>query len=195
MGFPGGAVAKNPPANTGDKGSIPGPGRFHMARATKPVLQSPRAATTEPMSCNYWSLHAKASTHNERAPVLQLLKSSHHRASKLQLLSPSATTTQACSPRTYALQQEKPLRWEDRAPQRESSPCSPEPKKKESSKIHSWSLYISKKADQDTWPNWSTIKIKIKEGEKRCIAWFLEVHSFPTIINTRQMTAPFPFPS
>ena len=28
--FPGGAMDKNPPANTGDIGSIPGPGRFHM---------------------------------------------------------------------------------------------------------------------------------------------------------------------
>ena len=30
MGLPGGAVAKNPPANAGDTGSIPGPGRSHM---------------------------------------------------------------------------------------------------------------------------------------------------------------------
>ena len=29
-GFPGGAVVKNPPANAGDVGSIPGPGRSHM---------------------------------------------------------------------------------------------------------------------------------------------------------------------
>ena len=29
-GFPGGAVVKNPPANAGDMGSIPGPGRSHM---------------------------------------------------------------------------------------------------------------------------------------------------------------------
>ena len=29
-GFPGGAVVKNPPANTGDMGLSPGPGRFHM---------------------------------------------------------------------------------------------------------------------------------------------------------------------
>ena len=29
-GFPGGAVVGNPPANAGDTGSIPGPGRFHM---------------------------------------------------------------------------------------------------------------------------------------------------------------------
>ena len=28
--FPGGAVVKNPPANTGDMGSNPGPGRSHM---------------------------------------------------------------------------------------------------------------------------------------------------------------------
>ena len=35
--FPGGAVVKNPPANAGDPGSIPGPGRFHMPGATKPT--------------------------------------------------------------------------------------------------------------------------------------------------------------
>ena len=28
--FPGGAVVKNPPANAGDTGTIPGPGRTHM---------------------------------------------------------------------------------------------------------------------------------------------------------------------
>ena len=31
--FPGGAVVKNPPANAGDTGSIPGPGRSHMPRS------------------------------------------------------------------------------------------------------------------------------------------------------------------
>ena len=30
--FPGGLVIKNPPASAGDMGSIPGPGRSHMAR-------------------------------------------------------------------------------------------------------------------------------------------------------------------
>ena len=30
--FPGGAVVKNPPANAGDTGSSPGPGRSHMLR-------------------------------------------------------------------------------------------------------------------------------------------------------------------
>ena len=31
--FPDGAVVKNPPANVGDMGSIPGPGRSHMPRS------------------------------------------------------------------------------------------------------------------------------------------------------------------
>ena len=30
MNFPGGPKVKTPPANPGDVGSIPGPGRFHM---------------------------------------------------------------------------------------------------------------------------------------------------------------------
>ena len=30
LGFPRGTVVKNPPANAGDTGSSPGPGRSHM---------------------------------------------------------------------------------------------------------------------------------------------------------------------
>ena len=30
LDFLGGAVVKNPPANAGDTGSSPGPGRYHM---------------------------------------------------------------------------------------------------------------------------------------------------------------------
>ena len=33
--FPGGTVGKNPPANAGDTGSIPGPGRFHMVQSNE----------------------------------------------------------------------------------------------------------------------------------------------------------------
>ena len=33
LGFPGGAVVKNLPANAGDTGSSPGPGRSHMPRS------------------------------------------------------------------------------------------------------------------------------------------------------------------
>ena len=32
-GSPGGAVVKNPPANAGDTGSSPGPGRSHMLQS------------------------------------------------------------------------------------------------------------------------------------------------------------------
>ena len=32
-GFPGGTVVKNPPANAGDTGSNPGPGRSHVPRS------------------------------------------------------------------------------------------------------------------------------------------------------------------
>ena len=33
-GLPGGPVIRNLPANAGNKGSIPGPGRFHMLRGS-----------------------------------------------------------------------------------------------------------------------------------------------------------------
>ena len=33
QGFPGGVAVKNPPANAGDTGSSPGPGRSHMLRS------------------------------------------------------------------------------------------------------------------------------------------------------------------
>ena len=60
--FPGGTVIKNTPANAGDTGLVPGPGRPHMPRSNKarapqllnlhsracePQLLSPCAATTE----------------------------------------------------------------------------------------------------------------------------------------------------
>ena len=35
MDFPGGPVVKNPPANAGDLGSVPGLGRFHMPQGSQ----------------------------------------------------------------------------------------------------------------------------------------------------------------
>ena len=61
-GFLGGAVLKNPPANAGDTGSIPGPERSHMRRATKPVYH------------NYWAYALEPTTHSYWARVLQLLE-------------------------------------------------------------------------------------------------------------------------
>ena len=55
--FPGGTVGKNPPANAGDTGLIPGLRRFHMPQNNyAPPLQllRPHAATTEaqaPRAC------------------------------------------------------------------------------------------------------------------------------------------------
>ena len=42
LDFPNGRVVKTPPANAGDTGLIPGPGRFHMGQL------SPCATTTDP---------------------------------------------------------------------------------------------------------------------------------------------------
>ena len=53
-----------------------------------------------------------------RAPQLLSLRS---RAHKSQLLSPHATTTEACMPGARSPQQEKPLQWEARAPQLEKA--------------------------------------------------------------------------
>ena len=70
LDFPGGAVDKNPPANSGDMGSIPGLGRFHM-----PQQLSPCATTTEPVHHKYWSLYALGpANHTWLAPAPQLLK-------------------------------------------------------------------------------------------------------------------------
>ena len=37
LDFPGGPVVKSPPANPGDMGSIPGPGRSQYCGAPKPM--------------------------------------------------------------------------------------------------------------------------------------------------------------
>ena len=79
--FPGGAVVKNPPADAGDTGSSPGPGRSHMprsnearapqllslrSRAREPQLLSPRATTTEARARLEPVLRNKRSHRNEK---------------------------------------------------------------------------------------------------------------------------------
>ena len=59
--FPGGTVVKNPPANAGDTGSSPGPGRSHVPQsywARVPQLLKP--VRLEPV------LHNKRSHRNEK---------------------------------------------------------------------------------------------------------------------------------
>ena len=50
--FLGGPVVKNPPANAGDTGLIPGPGRFHM-----------------PVSCQLLSLRSEARALQQEKPA------------------------------------------------------------------------------------------------------------------------------
>ena len=98
--FPGGPVVKNPPANAGDTGSIPGQGRLRMPWSNKePVLEhsslrsrarelqtlSPRAATTEALSTTreataVMSLH----TATRQEPLLAAARESPLAAMKTQ---------------------------------------------------------------------------------------------------------------
>ena len=84
LGFPGGAVVRNPPANAGDTGLSPGLGRSRMprsnwarapqllslhSRAREPQLLSLRAATTEahvpePVLCNNRGHRNEKPTHH-----------------------------------------------------------------------------------------------------------------------------------
>ena len=95
MGFPGGTMDRNLPANAGTTGLIPGPGRFlvlvHVPRANKacvppllkpvhsraqepqllsPVLQLLKPICLEPMLSNERSLHSEQPAHHSREEAL-----------------------------------------------------------------------------------------------------------------------------
>ena len=56
-GLPSGSVVTNLPGNAGDMGSIPGPGRSHMARNNQAhVPQLSSLFSVEPMRRTRWSL-------------------------------------------------------------------------------------------------------------------------------------------
>ena len=56
--FPGGTVDKNPPANAGDMGLIPSPGRSHSCKATKPVHHNYRAHAPQQEKPLQWEAYA-----------------------------------------------------------------------------------------------------------------------------------------
>ena len=60
-GFPGGAAVENLPANAGDMGSSPGPGRSHMLQSKL----GPRATITEPARLEP-VLHSRRGRDSER---------------------------------------------------------------------------------------------------------------------------------
>ena len=93
QGFPGGAVVKNPPANAGDTGSSPGPGRSHMPRsnsARAPQLLSLHSGARvpqllEPVLCNKRSHHNEKPAHrSEEEPPLTATRESPHAATETQ---------------------------------------------------------------------------------------------------------------
>ena len=85
LGFSVGPVVKNPPANAGDTGSIPGPGRSHIpgskarapqllslhSRAHEPQLLSPCAATREATATCTATKSSPRSPQLEKAHVQQ----------------------------------------------------------------------------------------------------------------------------
>ena len=69
--FPGGTVVKNLPANAGDTGSSPGPGRSHMPRsnwAHAPQLLSLRSRAREPQLLRPCATTTEARVPRARAP-------------------------------------------------------------------------------------------------------------------------------
>ena len=68
MDFPGGAAAKNLPANAGDTGSSPGRANPTCHGATKPVCHNYWACALEPMRHNYWARVPRAHTPQQEKP-------------------------------------------------------------------------------------------------------------------------------
>ena len=69
-GFPGGAVVKNPPANAGDTGLSPGPGRSHMPWSNKtlePQLLSLCSGACEPQLLSLCATTTEACAPRARA--------------------------------------------------------------------------------------------------------------------------------
>ena len=81
--FPGGPVIKNPPANAGDLGSSPSPGRSHMLRETKLLCHNYWACAPEPRAAAAEAEYPRArAPQQEEAPQWEActprLESSHH---------------------------------------------------------------------------------------------------------------------
>ena len=71
LGFPGGAVVKNLPANAGDTGLSPGPGRSHMLwsnQARVPQLLSLHSRAREPQLLSLCATTTEARVPRARAP-------------------------------------------------------------------------------------------------------------------------------
>ena len=65
-GFPSGTMVQNPPANAGDTGSSPGPGRSHMPRSN--WVRAPQLLSLRSRVCELQLLSPRATTTEARAP-------------------------------------------------------------------------------------------------------------------------------
>ena len=101
LGFPGGTVVKKPPANAGDAGLIPGPGRFHLPRSNwdrelqplkppclQPVLrneprtpQPERARSQQQEPCTPQPERARSQQREPRTPQPERARSQQRRPS------------------------------------------------------------------------------------------------------------------
>ena len=88
-------MGKNPLGSAGDTGSVPGVGKFHMpwsthVTTTRPVLESLRAATTEPthlepvLPDERSHRNEKPEHHSIEYPSLAATRESLHKATKIQ---------------------------------------------------------------------------------------------------------------
>ena len=109
LGFHGGSVVKNLPANAGDTGSVLGVEDSTRCAAAKPMRRNYWACALEPGSCSYW-------TH-----VPQLLKSTYPRAHAPQQEKPPQWEARALplerSPRSRQL---------EKSPHSNEDPAQPE---------------------------------------------------------------------
>ena len=79
MGFLGNSVIKNPPANAGDMGSVPNPGRSYVLWSNYAHVPQPRSLCSRAQNCNCWA-HTRP-----RACALQQEKPPQWAAAHLQL--------------------------------------------------------------------------------------------------------------
>ena len=79
-------MVKNPPANAGDMGSSPGPGRSHMPQSNEARVPQPlKPACLEPVLRNKRSRRSEKPTHrNEEWPLLAAARESSRAATKTQ---------------------------------------------------------------------------------------------------------------
>ena len=74
----------NLPANVGDAGSIPGPGRFHVLRNDYVRVLQLLSLCLEPVFHNRRSHHKEPLHHNQRVPLLAVTRESPRAATKSQ---------------------------------------------------------------------------------------------------------------